>query len=233
MRSTVAASVDASARDRNSVFVAAPAGEGRIRAAARAGLRRIKDAARWLFDAASGVGSTLLAFARKVKGGVSRRSSRTNASHLRLPRVPKEHAHETTAPHTQATTIEPSHAPIAVTVTTVDVSPTPPRADRLEHEAPRHTPEIAPREKEPVREHAARPNAAKLDAPTEPQRPTKRVRVIGPQEGWPFFFQVAEDLMVEPAHVKFELGAGDPETWPFRVPGFAVNVSGAVVEDVY
>ncbi|MFO0591089.1 MAG: hypothetical protein U0441_26325 [Polyangiaceae bacterium] len=163
---------------------------------------------------------------------MSRRSSRTNASHLRLPRVPKEH--ETTAPHTQATTIEPSHAPIAVTVTTVDVSPTPPRADRHEHEAPRHTPEIAPREKESVREHATNPDAAKLDATTEPQRPpTKRVRVIGRDEGWPFLIHVVEDVVVEPAHVKFELGAPPPETWPFRVPGFAVNVAGVVVEDVF
>ncbi|MFO0589895.1 MAG: hypothetical protein U0441_20305 [Polyangiaceae bacterium] len=234
MRSTVAASVDASARDRNSVLVATPAGEGRIRAAARAGLRRIKDAARWLVDTVGGVGSKLLAFARKVKGGVSRRSSRAIAAHLRLPRVPQDHAHETTAPHPHATSIEPPHAPSAVTVTTVDANPTPPRVDRREHEAPGCAPENAPREKEPVHEHAAKPDAAKLDATSEPPRPTtKRVRIIGPAEGWPFILHVAEDVMVGPAHVKFELGADASETWPFRMPGFGVNLAGAVVEDVF
>ncbi|MFO0591860.1 MAG: hypothetical protein U0441_30210 [Polyangiaceae bacterium] len=164
---------------------------------------------------------------------MSRRSSRANAAHLWLPHVPKDHEPETTAQHAQATSIEPPHEPIAVKAT-LDASLSPPRVERHQHDAPRHAPEHAPREPEPVRKHAATPDAARLDTTSEPQRPTKeRVRIIGPDEGWPFFFPVAESLLVKPAHVKVEIGADDPETWPFRIPGLAVNVAGALVEDVF
>ncbi|MFO0593598.1 MAG: hypothetical protein U0441_39015 [Polyangiaceae bacterium] len=162
--------------------------------------------------------------------------------------MPKDREHETTAPNTQPISVEPPPAPIAVTVTTVDAKPPPPHVEHHEHEASPAARENAHREQEPAHEHAAKVDAPKVDATTEPERATtKRVRVIGREEGWPFTLQITEDVVVEPSHVKFELGADDAETWPFRFPAFSTslagadawpfrfnaNVAGAVDEDVY